>query len=448
MTNPGGWRPAGVRGRRQFGAHLTHACIFAKPVKPTPRAGPSAGATVVLAGVDVAANRAEGMELLDAGWHDSRYAFDDVLKARGLSRSRSKRSRSSSPPRGRTLHVSQDDPSPETERAPGRKLRGSRTGGGRRRHITTMTNAQIRHLGQRIRAIIPAVGPRLLPSGALHHPASLLTLTYPGRRGWHDRFVDPHLCKRHLRALWRRIIRRHPDTWAIWVIELQDRRSSIELPPAWHFHLLLGWPADLVRDSCEDWCARTRWLSEAWSHVMFRPRRAPREHIRRGLSLRKVTTPQQLAEYLFKPGDKISLDRWATHGRPFSISDDGDRIFDERVARVRRAVRRYGIDTRQGALWGTFNEVAYRRSCRVLAAPVAADVAARLREAMDDWWREHFSHRGIEPQHGMPNWLDREAADRALRAAGVTARDLLSGHSPGQVIDVTSGEVADPFAKD
>ena len=452
MRNPGGFGPAGVRLRR-FGGHLD-VRLAIKRVKPAQRStdASSGPATLVVAGYDADAATFAAIELLDGGWFESRFAFDDILKARGYKRKkrRSHRRHSSRRPDDGDLtfapspaqRLSPHDSPSETQTAGHRDApsRGPPAGGGRRGVITTMTDAQRRTLRDRIRAAAPSLGPRLLPSGRMFHPASFLSLTYPGRRGWNDRYLDPHLWKRHLRAFWRRVIRRHADTWVIWVLELQYRDEMPDLPPAWHFHLLVRWPDDLA----VDWAEFESCLSKNWSEVVCKPRRPPSEHVQRGASARPVETPHDLADYFVKAGTKHSLPTWISHGGPFLPDDESERSFASRVARVRRAIRRYRINTNQGAWSRTLNTPGYRKSCSVYAVEIPPELAGRLRLSIGGWWKSYFDRRGIAPQSGFPKWITGDEAARALQAGGVTARELLSGREPGEVINVTTGEPDDP----
>ena len=403
--------------------------------------------TLVIAGFDVESSRVEAIEVLEGGWEHSRFAFDEVLKARGYTRARSRRRApdpadadpGSEPAPAKRPSPSDSAAEARTKAEPDGSSRGPPTGGGKRRRITIMTDAQRRSLRDKVRAVVPSLSPRSRPSGAVWYPASFLSLTYPGRRGWRDWFLDPHRCKGHLRAFWRRIVRRHPGTWAIWALELQERDNLPDLPPGWHFHLLVRWADDVVAG----WAERRAWLARSWAEVVFRPRRPHPDHVRKGVLARPVTTPVELADYLAKHSAKTPLDVWMRHGGPFLPDDEADRIFASRVARVRRAIRRHRIDTNQGAWSDTFNKAAYRRSCSVYAVRVSDDLAARVRLSIEDWWRTHFHRRGIEPRYGLPGWLVGDEAVSALAAAGVTARELLSGPGAGEVIDVSTGEPVD-----
>ena len=403
--------------------------------------------TLVIAGFDVDSSRVEAIEVLDGGWELSRFAFDDVLRARGYMRPRSRRRApdlvdadpGSEPALAQRLSPPESAAEAHTQAEPDAPSKGTPTGGGKRRPITTMSDVQRRALEKRVRAVVPSLSPRSLPSGAVRYPASFLSLTYPGRRGWRDWYLDPHLCKGHLRAFWRRIIRRHPGTWAIWALELQDRDHLPDLPPAWHFHLLVRWPDDVT----SGWGERRSWLSRIWAEVVFRPRRPHPDHVRLGVCALPVRTPGDLVDYLAKHRAKIPLDVWMTHGGPFIPDDESTRIFASRVARVRRAIRRYRINTDQGAWSSTLNKAAYGRSCSVYAVQVSDDLAGRIRLSMEDWWQSWFHQRGIERQYGLPRWVADDGAARTLAACGVSVRELIIGPDAGEVIDVSSGEPVD-----
>jgi hypothetical protein len=88
-----------------------------------------------------------------------------------------------------------------------------------------------------------------------------VTLTYP-----HEYPKDPKLCKRHLKALRKRLQREYKSFAAFWRLGIQKRR-------AWHFHLLLfvgpssGTVGELRRFISSSWYEVTGEVSEGHLHA-------------------------------------------------------------------------------------------------------------------------------------------------------------------------------------
>jgi hypothetical protein len=88
-----------------------------------------------------------------------------------------------------------------------------------------------------------------------------VTLTYP-----HEYPKDPKLCKRHLKALRKRLQREYKSFAAFWRLGIQKRR-------AWHFHLLLfvgpsfGSIGELRRFISSSWYEVTGEVSEGHLHA-------------------------------------------------------------------------------------------------------------------------------------------------------------------------------------
>ena len=414
------------------------------------------GCQLVFVGYDASTGEFAAVEIVHGGWENSRFApaklkrrkttrvgsgkgRDQIAKAAGAvqrvpapspSSPDEVRSTGSVSDLGPDLHIDVDIPS-----------RGPPTGGGKRGQITVFSAAQRRRLRERLWAVAPSMLPRRLPGGRIHYPASFVSLTYPGKDGWDDRFLDPHLCKDHLRAFWRRLERRHAGVWAVWVLELQARRDT-SLPPAWHFHLVLHWP-DSQGETRRGWRKRNGWLSEHWARVVAGVACPDPAHVQSGVSSSRITRVDSLRRYVLKGGSKVSLVDWQRYGAPFWPSEDEARLFEQRVEGVEHAVRELVINTNQGAWWRILGRPAYQQSCSVFACEVPPGVAVRVEAAVAVSWREHFARRGEEVTYSLPRWISGQHAIRALRAADVTAQQLLHGSADGDVVDVTTGEIVD-----
>jgi hypothetical protein len=77
-----------------------------------------------------------------------------------------------------------------------------------------------------------------------------VTLTYP--HVWPE---DPELCKRHLKALRKRLQRRFGDFSGFWRLGIQQRG-------AWHFHLLL-----FVPPSCGSVGELRHFVASSWYEI-------------------------------------------------------------------------------------------------------------------------------------------------------------------------------------
>ena len=418
------------------------------------------GCQLVFVGYDASTGEFAAVEIVHGGWENSRFAPAKLKRRATKGKRKTKRAGAGkgldqiaksvvglqrvpapSPPDEVRLmgSVSDLEPSLDMDVDVPTPSRGPPTGGGKRGQITVYSAAQRRRLRERLWAVSPSLLPRRLPGGRIHYPASFVGLTYPGKDGWDDRFLDPHLCKDHLRAFWRRLERKHPGVWAIWVLELQARRDT-SLPPAWHFHLVLHWP-DAQGETRRGWRKRNGWLSEHWARVVAGVPCPDPAHFRLGVRSSRVTRVDTLRRYVLKGGSKVSLVDWQRYGAPFWPSEDEARLFEQRVEGVEHAVRELVINTNQGAWWRILGRPAYQRSCSVFACELQPEVAVRVEAAVAVSWREHFARRGEEVKYSLPRWISGQHAIRALRAAGVTAQQLLHASAGGDVVDVTTGNV-------
>ena len=85
-----------------------------------------------------------------------------------------------------------------------------------------------------------------------------MTLTYP-----HEYPDDPDICKRHLKALRKRLLRMYGPFAALWRMGIQNRG-------AWHFHLLL-----FVGSSVGPISELRRFISSSWYEVTGKVSDAP-----------------------------------------------------------------------------------------------------------------------------------------------------------------------------
>jgi len=104
-----------------------------------------------------------------------------------------------------------------------------------------------------------------------------VTLTYP-----HEYPEDPELCKRHLKALRKRLERRYKSFAAFWRMGIQQRG-------AWHFHLLL-----FVGPSIGPIGELRRFISSSWYEVTGK---VSEGHLRAGTRVEVVKKWKQTTSY-------------------------------------------------------------------------------------------------------------------------------------------------------
>jgi hypothetical protein len=105
-----------------------------------------------------------------------------------------------------------------------------------------------------------------------------VTLTYPGEYP-----QDPELCKRHLKALRKRLQREFKPFAAFWRLGIQKRG-------AWHFHLLL-----FVGPSIGPVSELRRFISSSWHEVTGK---VSEGHLRAGTSVEAVKRWKQVTSYV------------------------------------------------------------------------------------------------------------------------------------------------------
>ena len=310
-----------------------------------------------------------------------------------------------------------------------------------------------RKLRQRTWAPQPALLPRKV-AGRWHHPGSFLTLTLPGRMGWRDEYLDARRCKRFLKKFWQRFERRFPAAWAIWVMELQERSAFPDLPPAWHFHLLVRWP-DGARATGAEWDERMRWVSRAWAESVAGVRPGgpvDEDHVSAGTRLDRLVTPAKLQRYVEKAGTK---------GPPGSNSAAPRRRSGGGVApavtvahEMAKWIQKSKPDLRapeiaaalanQGAWWNVLGRKSYNACCSVLARELPAPLASRVWAAIVASWEAYATAKGFEFEHGAPQWIEGRHAYLALREAGTTGQALLFDETgPAPAVDLRTGQLLD-----
>ena len=107
-----------------------------------------------------------------------------------------------------------------------------------------------------------------------------ITLTYP-----HVFPENPEVCKRHLKALYKRIKRRFGDFAGFWRMGIQKRG-------AWHFHLLLFMPSSptlLVSLRC--------FIASSWYEVCGK---VSEEHLLAGTNVEEIRTWRRATSYAEK----------------------------------------------------------------------------------------------------------------------------------------------------
>jgi hypothetical protein len=105
-----------------------------------------------------------------------------------------------------------------------------------------------------------------------------VTLTYP-----HEYPEDPELCKRHLKALRKRLQRKFGDFAGFWRLGIQKRT-------AWHFHLLL-----FVGTSFGTVVELRRFISSCWYEITGK---VSEGHLRAGTRVEAVKKWKQVTSYV------------------------------------------------------------------------------------------------------------------------------------------------------
>jgi hypothetical protein len=119
-----------------------------------------------------------------------------------------------------------------------------------------------------------------------------VTLTYP-----HEYPEDPELCKRHLKALRKRLQREYGSFAAFW-------RMGIQRRAAWHFHLLLfmgpsfGSVSELRRFISSSWYEVTGKVSEGHLHTGTRVEAVKRWREATTYAERYMAKPEEFPEGL------------------------------------------------------------------------------------------------------------------------------------------------------
>jgi hypothetical protein len=147
-----------------------------------------------------------------------------------------------------------------------------RRGGGIRDRVTGFSRTSRRNLLRRLASINRSV------FRAFMGKKIFVTLTYP-----HEYPQEPELCKRHLKALRKRLQREYGSFAAFWRLGMQQRG-------AWHFHLLLFvgpsfGPIDKLR----------RFISSSWYEVTGK---VSEGHLRTGTRVEAVRRWREVTSYV------------------------------------------------------------------------------------------------------------------------------------------------------
>jgi hypothetical protein len=148
----------------------------------------------------------------------------------------------------------------------------TRRGGGIRERVRGFSRASRRNLLRRLASI------NRRAFGAFKGRIIFVTLTYP-----HEFPDDPELCKRHLKALRKRLQREFEPLAALWRLGIQRRG-------AWHFHLLL-----FVGSSLGSIGELRRFISSSWHEVTGKVSEA---HLRAGTRVEVVKRWKQATSYV------------------------------------------------------------------------------------------------------------------------------------------------------
>jgi hypothetical protein len=148
----------------------------------------------------------------------------------------------------------------------------TRRGGGIRDRVRGFSRASRRNLLRRLasinRSAFRAFGGRLI----------FVTLTYPRQHP-----QDPEVCKSHLKALRKRLMRKFGDFTGFWRLGIQHRG-------AWHFHLLL-----FVEPSFGSVGELRRFISSSWYEVAGK---VSEGHLRAGTRVEAVKRWKEATSYV------------------------------------------------------------------------------------------------------------------------------------------------------
>src|SRR5215207_810970 len=148
----------------------------------------------------------------------------------------------------------------------------TRRGGGIRDRVRGFSRASRRNFLRRLASINRSA------FKAFKGKMIFVTLTYP-----HEHPEDPELCKRHLKALRRRLQREFGSFAAFWRMGIQKRA-------AWHFHLLL-----FVGSSFGSVGELRRFISSSWYEVTGK---VSEGHLRAGTRVEAVKRWKEATSYV------------------------------------------------------------------------------------------------------------------------------------------------------
>ena len=256
-----------------------------------------------------------------------------------------------------------------------------RGGGGTRGVVSEYTRHSRRRLRETVWDVTPHLVSQRTPAGVVT-PGTFVTLTYPAVFE-----LDAHECKGHLKTWWKRLVRAHSGAWAIWCIERQARG-------AWHFHLIVRWPAPPVR-AAGGWAGRLRWVSRTWAEVVAGDGVPDPDHLRAGTRCDRLVTVASLGKYVSKPGSKAATSSPA-----------------------RELSKRVQKGAGQGRWWGVLGRQAYSEAAHRVDVLVSNTNAAALLDELRRDWRAWYAQHGLESER-LPAWADGRVLARAASRAGI-----------------------------
>jgi hypothetical protein len=182
-----------------------------------------------------------------------------------------------------------------------------------------------------------------------------VTLTYPGEYP-----QDPELCKRHLKALRKRLQREYGSFAAFWRMGVQERG-------AWHFHLLL-----FVRSSIGSIGELRRFISTSWYEVTGK---VSEGHLHTGTRVEAVKRWKEATSYaerymakpeVFPEGLKTGRIWGIWNKELLPIRWETTKVSLKDAFRIRRIYRKLARKKGSGSLRSTTVFVRYENVLRLL----------------------------------------------------------------------------------
>lgn len=314
---------------------------------------------------------------------------------------------------------------------------------------TGVKRGQVTHYSdearKRLKAAVLTVGHELLPrkrgerqgKPQFFVPASFVTLTYHAPNVPH---ID--VCYRHLRAWWKRVKRRFPDAWGLFVREYQASGAL-------HFHALLHWGVNRWTTA---WADMQSWISNTWAEIVAVDLGEDEQHRQAGTNVRPVLTQQMLAEYVAKGGVQklqpgvglaVELSKRVQKGIQAQLGE-ADALADD-VARAERYAALLE-EARGHHWWGYLDRKRAKAHAREVIADVGSDVVRALKGENDRNWMQYLESRGVEVDPlRIPQRASGRISDRIIEAAGVRHRlmtatwiDAKTGECLGEPVEVSA----------